>query len=506
MASPQTLSTNYANAAVHGSVTPRLWTPPLRELTPETSYGFDVIDFARDVLDEPLDPWQEWTVVHAGELLADGRPRFRTVLILAARQNGKTQIGRALVAYWLALEQVPLVLNTSTDRKYAKRFWTSMCATFRDNPQLAPLVGPRAVRLTLGEESLRTVDGSELLFAANNGNAARSTTLHRWLCDELREHTDWATWSSATNAMNAVPDGQVVVLTNQCDNNGVVLDSLRDAALRYIETGQGDHRLGLIEYSAPDGADPEDVDALAMGNPNLGHRVDLDALRGAAARAKAAGGQELSDYRTEAMCQRVHLLDPAIEPAAWTHCGTDSPVDLADHRHRVALCLDVALDGSHATLAAAAVLDGKVHTEVVRGWDGYGCLKVVRAELPGIVRKVRPRRLGWFPAGPAAVLAADIADRKQRGWPPPRVDVDEIRSEQTAVCMGLAEQVLAGAVAHPQDPMLTDHVNASTKLWRGDAWVFARRGASPIDGAYALAGAVHLARTLPPAPPPLEVV
>lgn len=481
-------------------MTPRLWTPPLRDLTPDTSYGFEVIDFARDVLGTPLDPWQQWSAIHAGELLPDGRPRFRVLLILAPRQNGKTLLGKALVAYWLAVEQVELVLGTSTDRKYAKRTWSQIINEIKQNPFLSRL--PRRVRLTLGEESL-TLDGAEYIFAANNGNAARSTTLHRWLCDELREHTDWACWSSASNAMNAVPDAQTVVLTNQCDDSGVVLDSLRAAALGYIETGVGDPRLGLIEYSAPDGCDPSDRNALAMANPNYATRIDPDALMGAALRAKAAGGQELADFRTEVLCQRVILLDPAIDPDAWDRCGTDAPIDLAEHRNRVALCFDASLDGSHAALVAAAEIDERVHLEVVQAWDGFGCLKAVRAELPAIVERVRPRAFGWFPNGPAAAVAAELADRGHRGWPPRRVAVEAIRSEVTQVCMGFSSLVAGGEVVHPRDPLLSQHVNASTRLWRGDSWVYARRGASPIDASYAAAGATHLARTLPPAPPPL---
>ena len=64
--------------------------------------------------------------------------------------------------------------------------------------------------------------------------------------------------------------------------------------------------------------------------------------------------------------------------------------------------------------------------------------------------------------------------------------------------MGLAELVLAGELVHPKDPMLQPHVESAQKLWRGDRWVFARKDTGPIDGTYALAGAVHLARTLPP--------
>ena len=39
-----------------GRTEPRLWTKPLRELTPETSLGFQVIAFAAEVLGVTLYP------------------------------------------------------------------------------------------------------------------------------------------------------------------------------------------------------------------------------------------------------------------------------------------------------------------------------------------------------------------------------------------------------------------------------------------------------------------
>lgn len=491
----------------HGSPVPRLWTPPLRELTPDTSYGFDLIDFARDVCGTPFDEWQVWLAIHVGELLEDGRPRFRQVLILVARQNGKTYFGETLIKYWLFIEIIPLVLGTSTDRSYAKRTWSAICEQAKDNEWLAVDLGPKAQRLTIGEESLTTLNGAEYIFAANNGRAGRSTTLHRWLADELREHRTRDAWDSASKAMNAVPTAQIIAITNQGDNESVVLDSLRTPAIEYIETGQGDHRLGLFEWSAEDGADPTDPHALAAANPNFVHRLDPDALLADARRAVKAGGEELTGFRTEVLCQRVDLLDPAIEPAAWKNGGSDEPLSLAGYRQYVAACLDVSLDGSHATLVAAAVIDGLVHTEVVHAWDGYGCLKLVRAELPALVAKVKPRAFGWFPKGPAASVAADLAvpAKRPRGavWPPRGVKVAELTEETPAVCMGLADVVLAGELRHPKDELQTQHVNSAQKLWHGDRWVFVRKGTGPIDGAYATAGAVHLARTLPPPPAPL---
>src|SRR3954468_12635397 len=93
------LLTNSASV-VRGSPTPRIWTPPLRELSRETSFGYDLIDFAA-AIGWPLDPCQAWLPIHMGELLPDGRPRFRMVLAIVSRQNGKTLFSRILTLYWL---------------------------------------------------------------------------------------------------------------------------------------------------------------------------------------------------------------------------------------------------------------------------------------------------------------------------------------------------------------------------------------------------------------------
>ena len=90
--------------AAHGSTEPRIFSKPLRKLTPETSLGFEVIDFAAVVLGLSLFPWQRWLLVHALELLPDGRYRFRRIIVLVARQNGKTTLMGVLAAWWLAID------------------------------------------------------------------------------------------------------------------------------------------------------------------------------------------------------------------------------------------------------------------------------------------------------------------------------------------------------------------------------------------------------------------
>ena len=506
-----------ALANVKGHTEPRIFTPPLRPLTPETSYGFSVNRFADGVLHHPFDPWQQWTAIHAGELLEDGRPRFRIVLILVARQNGKTEIPVVLSLYWQFVECVPLILGTSTKLEYAKESWAKAV-------KLAEKVQARAIthgddeaidfaasiprkgwkRETNGEQESKALvevaDGdwqeSRYKIAPANEEGGRSLTIHRLVCDELRQHKNYSAWGAAEPATNAVWDAQIWAMSNAGDATSVVLNDLREQALHYIQTGEGDPRIGLFEWSAPDDARPDDIEGLRHANPNLGYRKDPDVLLRKGQNAMRKGGDVLAMFETEDMCRTVRNLAPAINATAWSSGWVEG--DLSAYRDRVALFLDVSMDGLHATLAAAAQLpDGKVRGEIVAAWEGAEATRKMRGDLPGIVVKVAPRALGWLPSGPAAAQASALKARPGESWPPAGVVLAPVTSEAPAVCMGLADLVNGGQLLHATDPLLDDHAAGAEKLTTGDRWVFSRRGGGHVDGLYALAGAVHLARSLP---------
>ena len=88
-----------------GKTEPRIFTPPLRDLTPDTSLGFACIAYATDVLHKTLYPWQKWALIHLMEIIGDlsgeWRFRFRTVLILISRQNGKTVLSEVIASFFL---------------------------------------------------------------------------------------------------------------------------------------------------------------------------------------------------------------------------------------------------------------------------------------------------------------------------------------------------------------------------------------------------------------------
>jgi len=480
---------------VLGSVRPRLWTPELRDLSdPAASWGHDFVDFC-ETIGWPLDPWQVWLAIHLGELYPDGSPRYRKAIILVARQNGKTLFTRLLILYWMFVERVPEIVATSTDRGAAKRSWRKVVSMAERSPLLADVLPRRHTALQIGEEDFWNDYGSHYRFAAPTRRAGRGDTVDRALLDELREHRNRDTWDAIVPAQNAVEDGLLVCISNEGDAESVVLHEEYDAAEQFLLTGEGDPDTFLAAWSAPEGAPVDSPEALAQANPGLGHRVHMRALIGQARAALAAGGETLARFKIEILCQRVDLLLAAIRTEDWNGCGVPAAeaLDMAPHRRQVAVCFDVSEDTTHATLTAAVTIDGLTWIDVVRAWDGDDCRRRLRAELPGLLAEIRPRKCVWFPGGPAAAVADEFAGKRVRN-----VLMEPLRAEDVVrACMGLEEQAAARHLRHTHDPLLSLHVRQSQQLPQGDGWRFARRGKAPIDATYSAAGAVHAARILP---------
>jgi hypothetical protein len=408
------------------------------------------------------------------------------VLALVARQNGKTELLVVLSLYWLWVERVELVLGTSTNLDTAKESWEKAVTLAEDTPSLARRIGVNGIRRANGEQTLTTIWKGRYKIAPTKRSGGRGKSADKLIMDELREHQSWDPYFAAVPTTIAKRNGQVWFISNQGDEKSVVLNQLRKEAIEGL-----DAQLGIFEWSSPDDMAPTDPEALAMANPNLGHRIDIEALLGQAARAEAAGGEQLAKFLTEFHCRHVPLLDPAIDMTSWGDCLVPLGAPPGD----MALCLDVSIDELHATVVGAGVDGARVIVAPVGDWSGQTAIRDMCAALPEIVSRLKPRALGWFPSGPAASAAASLAEHPD--WPPPGVTVEPIRGEVTAACMGFAEQVRSIAIAQSGDLLLDAQIKSAEKLHQGDGWRFTRRGAGHVDAVYAAAGAVHLARTLP---------
>jgi hypothetical protein len=285
-----------------GTETPRLFTPPLRELTSRTSAGFTFIDFAEDVLGLTLLPWQKWLAVHALELRDDGRFRFRTVLVLVARQNGKSTFLQALLLWRMWADRIPMALIAAQSLEKAEEVWAGAVEMAQGSPELAAeMLEPI---MAAGKKELRTTFGSRCKVQTANRKGGRSLSADLILLDELREHHTWDAWAALTKTTMARKNPQTWATTNAGDDLSIVLNDLRETGLRQIEDPATD--FAMFEWSGADDCDLDDRQAWAQANPSLGRTISEESV----AAARRTDPEWV--FRTEVLCQRVNLA--AVSP------------------------------------------------------------------------------------------------------------------------------------------------------------------------------------------------
>ena len=348
----------------------RVFTPPLRELTPETSLGFAAIQYAKEILHKSLYHWQEWALIHALEIIGslDGewKFRFRTLLFLISRQNGKTVLSEVIASFFMNVLQVDSIFGTSLSLDKAEEVWEAVIADQEDSPDLAGEID--RVSRTNGNKKIVLNGRRQYKVGAPTRRAGRGDSNDLVMLDEIRELRDWEVWAASVASTNAKPNGVVMCFSNAGDPDSVVLRQLRATALEYITGqeaadfgGQVDaDTLGLFEWSAPEGAATDDLDALAQANPALGYGYLTER-----ALLSNRGTFPENKFRSECMCQQVETILPQPFPdGAWA-AGVDESSTISPES-AIWFGIDMSQDRRWTTISACGMrTDGNYHIEVV---------------------------------------------------------------------------------------------------------------------------------------------
>ena len=453
------------DAPVKGSAEPRLFTPPLRALTPDTSWGFEAIDFIEKVLGWELLPYQKWLYIHALEKSLDGKGfRFQTLVILISRQNGKTLWLKGLGLWRLYVDGAKQVLISAQNLEFAETTLSEAVDEVKNNRLLKAEF--EKFSQTNGKYKLCLSGGREWRAAVSTRKGGRSLSVDLALLDELREHQNWLAWNAIVPTTTARPRSLVVAASNAGDATSVVLRSLRDGCINRIATGQmQDTRTGLFEWSAPDDADPLDQTYWAAANPAMGHLFEADTLAG---RAEAMY-DNMAGFKTEHLCQWVDALEPGIIPAEdWI--ATTDPESKRAEDSVVWASVDVNFQRTKGYVAIAAKRDdGKVHTEVIAAERGTEWIvpwfEERRDRFAGVVIQAR--------GAPASVL---IEPLKEAG-----IEVLELGGSDLSKAYGYTfDLITERKLAHRPSPVLDAAAESAKARIMGDSWVIDRKN-SPID-------------------------
>lgn len=451
--------------ALKGYTEPRIYTPPLTELTADTSWGFECIDFIENVLGWELLPWQRWLYIHALEKSEDRQGfRYQTLVILIARQNGKTQWLKGLGLWRLYVDGAQQVLISAQNLEFAETTLSEVVADVKANP----LLRKEFLRFsqTNGKYKMRLDGGREWRAAVASRKGGRSLSVDLALLDELREHQNWLAWNAIVPTTTARPRSLVVAASNAGDSTSVVLRSLRDGSIaRILNRDTDDTRTGLFEWSAPDDADPMDPTYWPMANPAQGYLFESDSLRG---RAEAMY-DNVPGFRTEHLCQWVDALEPGVIPAEHWTATTDPHSKRADGSP-VWASVDVNFARSKAYIAVASRrADDNLHIEVVAAERGTDWIVPWLAERADKFQNVVIQARG----APASGLIDDILEAG--------VPVLELGGTDLTRAYGHFYDLIVGhKIRHRPSPVLDAAAESAKSRTIGDAWVIDRKG-SPVD-------------------------
>jgi hypothetical protein len=527
----------------YGSAVPRIFTLPLRTLTPETSWGFEMIDFTRDVLGFELDPWQRWLSIHLLELRpGEERLRFATVIILVARQNGKSTFVSALTLFLMLVKGWPMTLGTAQDLGTAEELWEDTLSTLQDDEELAPLVAN--VRRVNGQKEFRLDTKERYVVKAASRRAGRGLRGNLILLDELREQQNWQAWAAITKTSNAQLNRLIVGLSNAGDLLSVVLKHFRliaHAAVGdpdgIVEKAGGVDALGisaadvpdaeadgddeyflddleidedtlfLAEWSATPGCDKFDRDEWAKANPSLGYRMRIGTI------ASDARNDPEWVFRPEVLCQWLDTILDGPFPAGMWEKGTNVPIAQPDGTlaatdqdkivGQLDVCIDVSTNRSMTYIAVCGVRpDGIEQAGVIAYRAGTEWVKdflLTDPSVRGRIRAVTGQKNGAPVSGLMKDLVAAAADPSD----PFTLDVVDWSGgalmEATATAFDAVRDL---TVRHNPQPVLDAAASTSATKKLGDGFVIDRTNsfsdAAPLIG---FIGALWLHRQRRAAPP-----
>jgi hypothetical protein len=455
------------------------------------------------LLGKPFMPWQQHVADVAGEIdPRTGKLVYREVRLTVPRQSGKTtlvlakNLHRMIEAKHFGGRQ-NLTYVAQTRDKAREKFVDDY---IEDLKQIKRLRGRWTPRLSNGSESIRWENGSRWGIESTTEKAGHGSTLDIGDIDEAFAQVDARAEQAMKPAMITRPSPQLWVISTAGTEKSIYLWGKVETGRQLAEGGL-DHGVAYFEWSAEDGADPEDPATWWSCMPALGYTVTEDAVR--------ADWLSMKDTDLGGFC-RAYLnswvpstyLQQVIPAADWA-AVTDPHSQISGDW--VVWCLDVSPGSATAAIAVAGPRsDGLAHGEVVdyREGDGWAVPRLV--ELQG---RWGPRPLVIDPAGPAGALlpklrAAGIVEHtKDR---PDGLLYLMSGRDMAQACGALksgAQALDADAVRtwrHPGQQILDDALAGAAKRTLLDSWAWTRTSSSAdICPLVALTGALWGLSTIP---------
>lgn len=223
-----------------------------------------------------LEPWQIFFIVVAFGWLRkkDGLRRFRKLMLLVPRKNGKSALAAGIGLYMLVAdgEHGAEVYSGATSEKQAWEVFRPAKLMAQKSPQLVSHFG-----LTVNAKNLHVL-GNGSRFEAVIGTPGDGASPSCAIVDEYHEHPTDALYSTMETGMGAREQPLMVVITTAGDNIAGPCYAMQQEAQAMLEGTRPDDELFALIYGIDEGDKWEDADVLRKANPNFGVSVFEDFL------------------------------------------------------------------------------------------------------------------------------------------------------------------------------------------------------------------------------------
>jgi phage terminase large subunit-like protein len=458
------------SAQVFGHEVPRIHTP-LNDLP---SRGFELIDFADQIIEGGFMPWQKWLAVQSLKLKSDGRYFHPITVATVARQNGKSTYMLARIAMGLFHWDESLQVGSAHRLVTSLEQFRSLVAIIEAHDDLAKQV--KRIRWQHGAEEIETLTGNRFVIKAG-GSAARGLSKPEVVhLDELREMKDLDSFAALRYTLMAAKNPQVNCFSNAGDSHSVVLNLLKERGMAAAAGAVDD--IGYFEWSSP--TEVLSIENAAYANPGLGITIHPDNI-------KAVFNDPIEVVMTEVLCRWVQTISSVVGSAEWNEC-LDEDIDL-DPEKLTWMAIDCSPDRRFAALVAAQKLgDEKFIVKLLHTWENSVQLddREIANDAAKYCREYPIEHLLYSRRTSGAVAA-----RMQ----PAGIPIYDMDSDYPQSCDEMLGAINSGRLKHRGQSELTTQMLSAVQLRRGDGgWVLGRRASqSAIPACVATALVSHFA-------------
>ncbi len=189
----------------------------------------EIAKMAED-LGTPLMPWQRWVLDDMMRVDAKGNYIRKTSLLLVARQNGKSHLGRMRVIWGLFYGGEMKHLIMSSNRATALMTFREIAWIIENAPHLK--AGTKAIRYANGGERIELLNGATLDLVSDTRDSSRGRTADFLWIDEVREISKDG-YTAAIPTTRARPNSMTLMTSNAGDGFSTVLNDLKEQS-RYM--------------------------------------------------------------------------------------------------------------------------------------------------------------------------------------------------------------------------------------------------------------------------------